>query len=133
VVADETRTVVERLYEAVAGDDNAAIIAWCTADSVWTYPPVEGLSYGGTWRGRDGVAAFLDAHDEAEEILEFEIERTVIDADVAVVIGSYTGRAKASGRTWQTPFAHVLTVRSGLVASFTAYFDTAAALSARVP
>ena len=126
-----TAALIERFYDALAGDDVGPILELVSDDAVWRYPDVDGLPYGGEWRGREAVGRFLEAHDAAEEILDFRVDRTVVDGETAVAIGSYEGRAKESGRTWHTSFAHVLTLRSGGVATFTAYFDTAAALAAR--
>jgi ketosteroid isomerase-like protein len=122
--------VVERWYEALEQDDMPGVIA-CSSPHIEIRYPGEGLlAYGGTWRGHDGLAGWAVAHDRAEEILVFEIEAAVAQGDQAVVRGRFEGRARDTGQTWETRFAHALTVHDGLVARMEAFFDTAAAVEA---
>src|SRR5688500_2640746 len=123
--------IVERGYAALQRDDVAAFLPLCATDIEWVYPAVEGLLYGGTWRGHDGVLAFLAAHDAAEEMLDFRIEELVAQGDRVVALGFFRGRALATGRVWETRFVHAITLRDGRWARLEDYFDTAAAMAAR--
>lgn len=120
----------EELYAALQADDVSPFIDRCADKVVVEYPAPGTLPYGGRWDGRDGVAAFLDAHDAAEEILEFDVGRFVADDDLVVAIGTFTGRSKATGREWSTPFIHLLTIADGRLHRWQAFFDTAAAVAA---
>ena len=120
----------EAFYAAIDAGDVPTIVALCADDATVQYPARRRLPYGGTWTGPDGVAAFLEAHDAAEEIVAFDIHRMLADGDTVVVIGSFTGRAKPAGREWSTPFVHVLAFADGLLWRWEAFFDTAAALEA---
>jgi len=120
----------EQLYAALDGDDVSPFLDLCADTVVVDYPANGSLPYGGRWEGRDGVAAFLDAHDAAEEILAFEVRRFVADGDLVVAIGEFTGRAKPSGREWSTPFVHLLTIADGRLHHWQAFFDIAAATAA---
>lgn len=122
--------VVMRWYEALAGDDLPAVARLSTSDVEVRYPGRGLLPYGGAWHGRDGLVGWAEAHDEAEEILEFRIDSTVEQLDRVVVLGTFEGRARDAGRTWTTAFAHALTVSDGRVERLEAYFDTAAAVDA---
>lgn len=128
---ESRQAIVERGYAALDRDDVAAFVALCAPDIEWVYPAVDGLLYGGTWRGHEGVVAFLEAHDAAEEILDFRIEELVAQGDRVVALGFFRGRALATGREWQTRFVHSITLRDGLWARVEDYFDTAAAMAAR--
>lgn len=120
--------LVHRFYAAL--DDVPALLALTARDIEVRYPAEGALPYGGGWRGLDGLVRFLEAHDQAEEILDFEQHDFVGDGDRVVDIGFYRGRAKPSGRVWSTEFVHAFTVRAGRVTMFQAFFDTAAALEA---
>ncbi len=117
-------------YDALDREDIERFIQLCAADAVWIYPPSSALAYGGTWRGRDGIAAFFEAHDAAEEILEFKIDDLLAVGDRVIAMGLFRGKAKPSLREWQTRFVHVITLRDGLWQQFEAHFDTAAAADA---
>ena len=117
-------------YEALDADDVPRILAACTEDATVHYPAEGRLPYGGVWMGRDGVAAFLDAHDLAEEILAFDVQQMLADVDTVVVVGSFTGRTKPGGREWSTPFVHALAFSDGLLRRWEAFFDTVVAVEA---
>jgi uncharacterized protein len=124
--------VAERLYAALQEDDVTPFLEMCAADVVVEYPAHPSLSWGGRWEGRDGVAAFLDAHDAAEEILAFDVTRFVADDELVIAIGQFGARAKETDREWSTPFVHLLTIRDGRLHRWESHFDTAAAVAAHV-
>lgn len=120
----------EQLYTALDADDITPFLDLCADEVVVEYPAHALLPWGGRWEGRDGVAAFLDAHDAAEEILAFDVRRFVVDGDLVVAIGDFAGRTKSTGREWSTPFVHLLTIADGRLHRWTAHFDTAVAAAA---
>ena len=122
----------ERLYAALDGDDIGPVLDLCLPDATVEYPAERRISYGGTWRGREAIAEFLERHEAAEEILVFEPrELLAVGTDTVVAIGHFEGRARASGMTWQTEFVHVLGFADGRLSRWRSFFDTAAALAAR--
>lgn len=121
----------EELYAALEADDGARLLKVCAEDISVRYPADGRLPYGGSWHGGSGLAQFLDAHDGAEEILEFEVGRMVADGDTVIALGHFVGRAKPDGGEWSTDFVHHLTITDGLLRRWEAFFDTAAAVSAR--
>ncbi|MDQ2673541.1 MAG: nuclear transport factor 2 family protein [Chloroflexota bacterium] len=128
-MADPVATA-EQLYAALDEDETAPFLDLCAVDVVVEYPSHASLTWAGRWEGRNGVRAFLDAHDAAEEILEFSVARFVADGEVVVAIGTFTARAKGTGREWTTPFVHLLTIRDERLHRWQAFFDTAAAVTA---
>jgi hypothetical protein len=121
----------EELYAALDADDVARIVAVCADDVTVRYPADGRLPYGGSWEGRKGIEQFLDAHDAAEEIVEFEVRRMIAEGDTVIAIGHFVGRAKPDGGQWSTDFVHQLTITDGRLQRWEAFFDTAAAISAR--
>jgi ketosteroid isomerase-like protein len=127
--------LVEELYRAAweAEDDPEALLTRLGDDVEWVYPPIEGIGWASSWRGHDGVGRWAELHDEEEEVLAFRKEDLVAEGDRVVVLGSVHMRTIATGREWQTRFAHVVTLREGLVVRFEAHFDTAACVRAHPP
>ena len=122
--------LAQRLYAALEQDDVTPFLDLCAPDAVVEYPAEGRLPYGGTWRGREGIGEFLEAHDAAEEILAFEPAEMDATDGTVLVIGFFEGRARPTGRTWSTTFVHVLTMGDGRLARLRAFFDTAAAVEA---
>lgn len=124
-------TLVKRAYAALEAEDIPGFLELCAPDIVWDYPAVKELAFGGIWRGHEGVARFFEAHDEAEEIRELTTHELIAEGERVVVFGFYRGRARSSGREWETRFVHTQIVRNGKIQRFEGYFDTAAAVKAR--
>jgi ketosteroid isomerase-like protein len=131
VTAATTLAVVEDVYATIASDDSAPFLALCAEDVTIIYPAAGRLPYGGEWHGRGGAAAFLEAHDAAEEIVLFDVTTLIADGDTAVGVGRFEGRSKPGGQPWSTAFAHVLTIADGRLQRFHAHFDSDAAVRAR--
>jgi ketosteroid isomerase-like protein len=121
----------ERFYALLDANEIELVIGMCSDDIEVHYPASGVLPYGGTWRGQDGLVKFLDTHDEAEEILDFEIGSMCAGTETVLALGHYKGRAKATGREWTTPFVHALTIGDGRIRRWEAFFDSAAAVAAR--
>jgi ketosteroid isomerase-like protein len=122
--------LAERLYAALEADDSGPFLGLCAAHALIVYPGEGRLPYGGEWRGRAEIGAFLAAHDAAEEILLFEPLDMLASGETVVALGRFDGRAKPGSATWSTRFVHVLTFDEGLLARWEAFFDTAAAVEA---
>jgi ketosteroid isomerase-like protein len=60
---------------------------------------------------------FEDWHTEPSECFE--------TADRVIAIGTYSARAKATGKSFKARFAHVWTIRDGLIARLQQCADTA--------
>jgi len=121
---------VQREYADFLEDDLDAVLEMSAPDVEYRYPEVEGLAYGGVWRGRDGVRRFLEVHDELDQVLELRPTEMVAQGDKVVVLGTFRGRAVPTGREWTTDFVHVYTIRGGRTRRFESHFDTAAFLAA---
>jgi ketosteroid isomerase-like protein len=130
---DTAAAVIEHFYAAIEAGDVPTIVAYLGDDAIVSYPAEGALPYGGSWHGPEAIGRFLDLHDQAEEILEFEPARFAIDGEQVLVRGRFTGRSKATGRTWATNWVHAFDVVHGRVQRWEAYFDTAAAIEAHRP
>jgi uncharacterized protein len=111
---------VRRLYEARGNPD---IVKTVLAPDV-RWEVVEGFPYSGVYQGLNGVSDFFtrlfgdfeDWHTEPTEIFEA--------ADRVIGLGFYSGRGKATGGTFKARFAHVWTVRDGVIVRLQQCADT---------
>ena len=70
--------------------------------------------------------AFGEMGDDlvAEEI-EVEVASEFLEAgEKVVVLGRYSATSKGTGRSFEAPFAHVFTVRDGVIVDMQQYADT---------
>jgi hypothetical protein len=117
---NENVAIVRRLYEARG---NPEIIRQVLAPDV-RWEVVEGFPYSGVYQGLNGVSDFFtrlfgdfaDWHTKPAEIFEA--------GDRVIGLGFYSGRAKATGGTFKARFAHVWTVRDGVIVRLQQCADT---------
>ncbi len=115
---------VKSFYDALGRGDIASVLAALHPDLTWT--EAEGFPYySGTWRtpqevvdkllvplARDWDGFAATPHDYIES------------GDRVVTFGTYSGVAKATGKTMRAPFAHLWCVRDRKLARFDMYTDT---------
>jgi uncharacterized protein len=111
---------VRRLYEARGNPD---IVKTVLAPDV-RWEVVEGFPHSGIYHGLNGVFDFFtrlfgdfeDWHSEPTEIFEA--------GDRVIGLGFYSARAKETGRTFKARFAHVWTMRDGVIVHLQQCADT---------
>ena len=116
----ENISVVRRLYEA---HGNSEIVRLVLAPDVrWEVVP--GFPHSAVYQGPDGVFDFFtrlfgdfeDWHTEPSEFVE-------TDGRV-IAVGTYSARAKATGRSFKAQFAHVWTLSNGRITRLQQCADT---------
>ena len=119
-VLSENIAVVRRLYEARG---NPEIIRQVLAPDVrWEVVP--GFPHSDVYLGLNGVFDFFtrlfgdfeDWHTEPSELFEAD--------DRVFAVGTYSARAKATGKLFKAQFAHLWTMRNGLIVRLQQCADT---------
>jgi ketosteroid isomerase-like protein len=117
---NENIAIVRRFYEARG---NLEIIRQVLAPDVrWEVVP--GFPHSGTYLALSGVFDFFtrlfgefeDWHTAPSEFFE--------TADSVIAVGTYSGRAKATGKSFESRFAHIWTVRDGVIVRLQQCADT---------
>lgn len=122
--------IVRKGYEAFGSGDIEALLALFTDDIRWSVPEIENAPFAGSRQGKGSVAEFFKQLSEAEDITRFEPLEFIAQNDKVVVLGESAATVKDTGRSYETDWVHVFTVRDGQVAEFTEFFDNAAATRA---
>ena len=119
----KTIDAVKAVYAAFAKGDIPAVLGFLSADAEWT--EAAGFPYAGTYRGPDAVlkGVFMRLGTDWDGFGAVPSE--YIDAgDTVVAMGQYSGKNKASGKSFVADFAHVWKVRDGKAYWFKQYVDT---------
>ncbi len=121
-------------YDCFLKGDIPGLVALFSDDS--TFTPLMGLegkmplvTPKGTFRKHE-LPGYFAALSEDIDWTAWENRQWVTDRDTVVVLGSYAGRHKRTGKTFACEFAHVLTLAGGKATRFKEFTDTAAILSA---
>lgn len=116
-------SAVREVYEAFAKGDVPAVLGFLTPDAEWT--EAEGFPYGGTYIGPNAVleGVFMRIGSDWDNFAA--VPQELIDGgDTVVALGTYSGTYKATGKSFEAPFAHVWKTRDGKAYKFQQYTDT---------
>jgi ketosteroid isomerase-like protein len=124
---------VQQLYAAFARREIPTMLGMLADDVEWGEPDNPHNPAGGTRRGHKGFLEWLAIGRDAEDILALDIHRMLADHDTVAVVGHMRCLAKQTGKTYESDFVHLVTLRSGKVLKFQEFFDTYAAAEAFRP
>ncbi len=123
---------VQSLYAAFGRGEIGTIVAAMTPDASWTvtgrrddYPLL------GTWNGPKEIEEFFRLVAEVQEAKEFSPREFFAADDRVFALGHYAWVNRKSGRKIASDFVHIFTIRSGKVAAFREFTDTAQFAAAR--
>ena len=119
--------VVQDAYAAFARGDIPTLLGYMTDDIHWQ--PVIGTAkhvpFSGERKGKASVAEFFKRVAESEDFQQFEPREFVAQGDKVVAIGHYRAVTKATGKSFESDFVMVFTLRDGKVATFREFTDSA--------
>jgi ketosteroid isomerase-like protein len=124
--AQQNKQLVQEAYRLFLKGDIQGVIERCHDDAEWASPESDYIPFAGMFRGKQGVAEFFSKLGANAHPVRFEPQEFIAEGDKVVVLGQATWQAKTTGRSFDTPFTHVFTMRDGKMARFEAYADTAA-------
>jgi uncharacterized protein len=105
---------IETIIDAVSPN-----VDWQTVGRAKDYPAF------GPRKGRAAVEEFFGIVAENEVFSEFSPREFFCDSDRVFAFGRYAGTMKKTGRTFETEWVHVFTIRDGKVTRFREHTDTA--------
>jgi thioredoxin reductase (NADPH) len=122
---EENVQIVKDFLAAIGGSDREAVQTLSAEDIEWIIPG-EDWPLAGTHRGHAGLAELLQKASGEMEISSREPTEFVAQGDRVVVVGSATGKVKATNRTFEDYFVFAITVRNGKLTNIREYVDTQA-------
>ena len=115
--------IIRGLYAAFAKGDIPTVLGALAPNARWT--EAEGGPYGGTFVGPNAVLenVFMKIGGDWDGYAAVPDEFIANDNTV-VAIGKYSGKYKATGKSFAAPFVHVWKFQDGKVISFQQHTDT---------
>jgi uncharacterized protein len=119
--------VVQEAYAAFGRGDVQGILDRLTDDVIWkgVYGAAAYVPTSGERRGKSAVATFFKQVGETVKFSRFEPKEFIATGDRVVALGSYTGTTSI-GKTFESDFAMVFTLKDGKVSHFQEFCDSAA-------
>jgi uncharacterized protein len=119
--------VVQEAYAAFGRGDVQGILDRLTDDVIWkaVYGAAAHVPTSGERRGKAAVATFFKQLAETVKFSRFEPKEFIATGDKVVALGSYNGTTSI-GRSFESDFAMVFTLKNGKVSLFQEFCDSAA-------
>ena len=127
---EQNTQLVQAVFAAFGRGDVQAVLDAMADDVVHDEPSAGPAPFRGTYRGRGEVAAFFRQMAESVEVLSFEPKQFVAQGDMVIAFGNYQFRARATGKAYESDWAMAWQCKSGKIAAWKTYKDSAAELAA---
>jgi ketosteroid isomerase-like protein len=121
----ENVQIVKDFFAAMGGSDRQAVLALTAEDVEWIVPG-DSWPLAGTHRGHTGLKALLQKASESVETSYPKPPEFVAQGDRVLVVGSATGKIKATNKAFKDDWVFDITVRNGKVRNIREYIDTQA-------
>lgn len=122
----DNKKLVMDAYQLFLKGDIRSLLDCCKDDAEWVERDSDTIPFAGTYHGKMEIAGFFTKLADGAEVVRFVPQEFIAEGDKVVVVGDSTWTARPTGRTFDNPWVHVLTVRDAKIARFEAYNDTAA-------
>lgn len=122
---EENVLIVKKWFEAIGGGNEQGLLALSAEDIEWIIPG-EGWPLAGTHRGYAGLMAVRQKASEEVETTYPAPPEYVAQGNRVLVIGSATGKIKATNKPFKDDWVFAITVDSGKVSKIREYIDTQA-------
>lgn len=123
----ENKRLVMEAYELFKKGDIPALLERYRDDAEWIGPDSDIVPFSGNYHGKAGIAQFFRKLGETSQATRFEVKDCIAEGDKVVVIGEASWLVKATGRSYDIPWTHVITLRDGKLASFETIYDNTTA------
>jgi ketosteroid isomerase-like protein len=131
--AAENKSLVMEGYRQFQSGDIQHLLDRYHDDAEWIGPESDLVPFSGKFHGRQGIAQFFEKLGASVQASRFQPLQMVAEGDKVVVTGEASWMVKTTGRSYDSAWVHVFTIRDGKIARFESYYDTAAAEKAFHP
>jgi ketosteroid isomerase-like protein len=123
----QNKQLVMEGYHLFQRGDIPSLLERYHESAEWIGPASEFLPFAGSFHGKADIGRFFALLDAAVKPLRFEPQQVIAEGDTVVVTGTASWMARQTGRSYDSPWAHVFTLSEGKVIRFQSYYDTATA------
>ena len=119
--------VAQDAYAAFSRGDITTLLGTCADDIVWNavYGAGSHVPTAGERRGKPAVAEFFKQVAENDKFSRFEPREFIATGDKVVALGHYTATTPI-GKSFDSDFAMVFTLRNGKITHFQEFCDSTA-------
>lgn len=131
VSAHENTRVVTDLYTAFGQGNLPAILDLLATDVDWYFVGrPEDIPFAGHRCGHEAMVEFFATIGQTVEVHEFGPQEIMAFEDKVLVLGHERVQVRATGRSFETDWAHLHTIQGGKIARLREFYDTAVVAAA---
>ena len=123
---DNKRLVLEG-YRLFQGGDIPGMLAYAHDDAEWIGPDAEAVPFAGSFHGKAEVGRFFSELITAMQPTRFVIKDVIAENDKVVVLGEAMWMVRSTGRSYDSQWVHVFTMRDDKFIRVDSLYDTASA------
>jgi ketosteroid isomerase-like protein len=123
---DDNKKLVMKGYQLFKTGDIGALLELYHNDAEWIGPESEFVPFAGAFHGKPEIGLFFSKLNASLQYTRFEPNRFLAEDEVVVVMGTSSFIAKPTGRSMDSAWVHVFSMRDGKVARFQNFYDSAA-------
>lgn len=109
---------VQGIYEFFGKGDIPSIIDLLAEDVDWDVPGTQDIPYCGHYSGREGVKEFFEKVVSALDVHHYAPSEFFTQKDKVIVLGTERMGVKVTGRTFESDWVQIWTLRDGKVIRF---------------
>ena len=126
IAINENIQVVQDLYAAFGRGDVPTLLELLAEDVDWFFNGrSQDIPYAGRWQGQEEMMDFFRIVGETCDVLSFGPNEVVALGEHILSLGHERVRVRATGREFETDWAHLFTVQNGQVVRLREFYDTA--------
>lgn len=131
IFTDQAVQVVQDVYAAFGQGDIAKVIGLLDENVDWYFNGrTSDIPFAGRWQGREQMMQFFQTVGETCEVLSFGPNEIIPMGEHVLSLGHERVRVRATGRVFESDWAHLFTVKEGTVVRLREFYDTAAVAEA---
>lgn len=120
----DTRTTVETYLKALAKHDIDTLLNMTADPADWAVHGSPLVPWLGKRSNHIQITEFFHLLDTDLTVLDFQIEKILVDGDEAVVLGEFRQRVNDTGREFHSTYALRLTVKDGRIVRYHMHEDS---------
>jgi ketosteroid isomerase-like protein len=125
--AQENKRIVTDGYRLFQNGDIAGMMAYASDDAEWIGADAEAVPFAGSFHGKAEVARFFSELGAAMQPTRFVIKDVIAENDKVVVLGEAMWMVRSTGRSYDSQWVHVFTMRDDKFIRVDSLYDTASA------
>jgi ketosteroid isomerase-like protein len=123
---DNKRLVLEG-YRLFQSGDIPGMMAYAHDDAAWVAPDAEAVPFAGSFHGKAEVGRFFSELLTSMQPTRFVIKDVIAENDKVVVLGEAAWMIRSTGRSYDSQWVHVFTMRDGKFIRVDSLYDTGSA------